>query len=281
MIIYFALMFLGILFGIVAPILGIGGGFFFVPTLNILFFLDIHLAISTSMFVIFFTSISGSLRYYKTGRINKETIKIGLILSVTSIFGGIIGSVSKEFLTSEVLKIIFSVILGIIGCYMVFQSIKERNKELNNETITNQEINEIFRKFYIFGTISDNTGKNFNYSFNLLIVLPIAFFSGVLSGLLGIGGGFVNVPTLNILCNLPMHFAVATSTFMIVFAATVNNVTNLIISSIDFLLGIILAAGAIIGAQIGPKIVEKISARNLKIIFGLFTIGFSIYYLIK
>ena len=280
MIIYFVLVLLGIGFGIIAPILGIGGGFFFVPTLNLLFFLDIHIAISTSMFVILFTSISGSIRYYYTKRLNKETFKIGLILSITSIMGGVVGSIFKEFLTSDVLKIIFAVSLAFIGAYMTYKSMREKSEDLEENNLVETRIgNGLYSKLYIKGHFLDINEKKHEYSFNLIIVLPIAFLSGVMSGLLGIGGGFVNVPMLNILCNLPMHFAVATSTFMIVFAAITNNITNFIISYIDIILGSILAIGAIIGAQIGPKLVEKVSSRNLKIIFGLFTIGFSIYYI--
>ncbi|NHI93786.1 MAG: sulfite exporter TauE/SafE family protein [Candidatus Lokiarchaeota archaeon] len=280
MLIYFILILLGVIYGTIAPILGIGGGFFFVPTLNILFSLDIHVAISTSMFVILFTSMSGTIRYYFTGRINKEIIKIGLILSITSILGAILGSIFKEFLTSDMLKIIFSIFIIFIGAYMVFQSLKEKPEDIEKKSFIEMRImGDFFNKFNINGSLFDKDNKKYDYSLNLILILPISFLSGVVSGLLGIGGGFINVPTLNILCHVPMHFAVATSTFMIIFAAITNNITNFIISYIDIFLGLILALGTIIGAQIGPKIVEKISSRNLKILFGLFTIGFSIYYI--
>jgi len=276
--IYFLILF-GLIYGILAPILGIGGGFFFVPTLNILFFLDIHLAITTSMFVILFTSISGTIKYYFTGRINKEIIKIGLILSVTTISGGILGSIFKEYISSIVLTIIFAISLASVGIYMIAHSIKEKEEENKVESSVIQE--NPSNKLILYGSFLDKENKTVKYSLNLPLVLPLTFFAGILSGLLGIGGGLINVPTLNVVCGLPIHFSVAASTFMIVIVAISNNLTNLFISSIDIFLGILLAIGAIIGAQIGPKLVEKISPRNLKIFFGIFTIVFSIYYIIK
>ena len=276
--IYFLILF-GLIYGILAPILGIGGGFFFVPTLNVLFFLDIHIAITTSMFVILFTSISGTIKYYFTGRINKEIIKIGLILSVTTISGGILGSVFKEFISSLVLTIIFAICLACVGIYMIAHSIKEKKNGQNEETTVIKE--NPSNKLIFSGSFLDKEKNDVKYSLNLPLVLPLTFFAGILSGLLGIGGGLINVPTLNIICGLPIHFAVAASTFMIVIVAISNNLTNLFISSFDILLGVLLAIGAIIGAQIGPKIVEKISPRNLTLIFGIFTVIFSIYYLFK
>jgi hypothetical protein len=105
-----------------------------------------------------------------------------------------------------------------------------------------------------------------------------AFGGGITSGLLGLGGGSIIVPVLCVILGLPMHAAVATSMFTMIFTATSGTVMNYFVL-LEFgeverimIYGIILGIGMVVGGQIGPSLACRINAVQLKQIFGLILI---------
>ena len=97
---------------------------------------------------------------------------------------------------------------------------------------------------------------------------------GVAAGLLGIGGGAIVVPVLCVLLGLPMHIAVATSMFIMMFTASAGTTMNYLLLGPEafhelLLYGLSLGVGMIIGGQIGPRLARKINAVQLKQVFGL------------
>jgi len=97
---------------------------------------------------------------------------------------------------------------------------------------------------------------------------------GVLSAIMGVGGGFIMVPVMVYLLRMPMHVVVGTSLFQILF--TCSNVTVLqawMNHTVDFFLALILLFGSVVGAQIGTRIGKRLKADQLKILMSVIVLA--------
>ncbi len=116
----------------------------------------------------------------------------------------------------------------------------------------------------------DSRGVRFEYTASILPGVAFSFLAGVASGLLGIGGGSVMVPVMSLLVGIPMHIAVATSAFMIVFTSSSAAVTHFLQGNVVLEYAVALALGSVIGAQVGARLARRIRAGRLRKVFGLF-----------
>lgn len=229
---YFAV---GVTVGVVSALFGLGGGFVLVPVLNILG-VGIHRAVGTSSAAVVFTALSSTIAYSRRGLIHYKT---GVLLSIPAIVGAYLGAVMTTYVTPGELKVIFGVTL----LFVAYRIYRKETVELNETRLS--EIKIDYRLVPIGG-----------------------FFSGIASGLLGVGGGIINVPFL-VWLGMPMHYAVATSSFAIVFTSTSSALKHYYLGNVDVHWLLLLVPGLIVGAQIGARLAERIKARNLKTAFAL------------
>ena len=96
-----------------------------------------------------------------------------------------------------------------------------------------------------------------------------AFIGGISAGLLGIGGGAVVVPVLSVLMGVPMHAAVATSMFTMMFTTAAGSTYNIMLGHVNLYFALALGMGMLVGGQIGSRLACKVNAVQLKQIFGL------------
>ena len=229
---YFAV---GVTVGVVSALFGLGGGFVLVPVLNILG-VGIHRAVGTSSAAVVFTALSSTIAYSRRGLIHYKT---GVLLSIPAIVGAYLGAVMTTYVTPGELKVIFGVTL----LFVAYRIYRKETVELNETRLS--EIKIDYRLVPIGG-----------------------FFSGIASGLLGVGGGIINVPFL-VWLGMPMHYAVATSSFAIVFTSTSSALKHYYLGNVDVHWLLLLVPGLIVGAQIGARLAERIKARNLKTAFAM------------
>ena len=265
----------GIGVGFVAALLGLGGGFANVPIFMFLCFFDIHVAVSASLLVILFTSLSATINYIRQKRI---LFKAALYLEGATIVGGILSSILKTFIQSLILAYIFSTALLIMGIVIIYTT--QRGQNSNQEADIPMPGGK--SSFYIFkGTYLDNEGKTNHYQFNVFYIMPLTFIAGFIAGLIGIGGGAVKVPVMIGVCGIPIHLATSTSSFMIVITSLFSTITNLLTFQIPFIaiiFSIFLGAGEIVGAQIGARFSTRVPATKLKLIFGGALVLIACYY---
>ena len=229
---YFAV---GVFIGILAALFGLGGGFLIVPTLNLLG-VEIHHAVGTSSAAVVFTSLSSALAYSRQKRVH---YKAGLLLASTAIIGAYIGAWMTSLLNPAQLKVIF-------GAMLILVAIR------------------IYRK----KTAEPSEVKLEDVKINYKLVPVGGFFAGIASGLLGVGGGIVNVPFL-VWLGMPIHYAVATSSFAIVFTATSGAIKHYMMGNVEVQWLVLLVPGLIIGAQLGARIAKRTRASNLKKAFAV------------
>jgi hypothetical protein len=279
-------LFVAVAIGVISATVGVGGGFIMVPYMVILFAYPTKMAVGTSNLVIVFSALSGSVAYFRQKRID---YKVGVLAASLSVPGGIIGAYLTNFMTSGELAVIFSIALFFVGLRMIVFP-RERTKDIGPRDRKEGPVGEYQKKNRNAPTdkrhhvwkreIVDAAGHKFSYESSVLRALPFYFFAGVLSGLLGIGGGVVIVPTLEILASFPMHLAVATSMFTMIFTSISTATTQLLLGHVVFDYVIFLIIGIVAGAQVGARVARRLRGSAVERLFGVTMILIGIYLVI-
>ncbi|MFX0089891.1 MAG: sulfite exporter TauE/SafE family protein [Candidatus Hodarchaeota archaeon] len=255
----FAVSLMSIGIGCLSTMIGIGGGSLLIPVLVMIFGVDIHTAVAVSMFMIVFSKISGTIAY---GRKNVVDYRVGLTFGLTTAIGAFLGALLSAQIESLELQAIFGAVLAVTSLTMIIRANSGEKEAGECES----------KRFSWKREIVDAEGKRRQYIVQIIPSLIAGFFAGLIGGLLGLGGGTIIVPVMVFICGMPMHIAVATSTFTIVIVGVSGTIGHVIFGSLDIVLGIIVIIGSSIGAYLAPRIALSISSKKLKIIFGVFLI---------
>jgi uncharacterized membrane protein YfcA len=221
--------------GAFGALLGIGGGVFLVPFLNLGLNLPIKAAAAISLTTVIATSSAVS-----AGRAGKQLINLrfGMLLEVATVGGSLLGGVTAQLLAQTTLQRLFGVVAAIVAVIMLGR-LQRRNVILDPRA----DPGVLGGRFY-----EDESGGTVTYRVRRLpVAIAAAFIAGNLSSLLGIGGGVIKVPALNAWCGVPLRAAAATSAFMIGVTAA----GGAVIYYGHGLLTPPLAAAAVLGVQLG------------------------------
>lgn len=237
---------IGLFVGAFGTLIGAAGGFLLVPILLFLYPQDTPATItSITLTVAFFNALSGSVAYRRLRRIDYRS---GLLFSLGSVPGAIIGASITTLLSKGIFQILFGSTLLLAAIYLMIRPEREGAVPV----ITNHRVRRI----------TDRHGNSYTYSYSRITGIAIAFGVGLLSGLLGIGGGIIHVPALTQLLCFPVHIATATSHFVVAITTFAAVITH--IATGAFTEGvrrtIVLSVGAIIGAQIGARLSHRVPA---------------------
>jgi len=255
--------------GFLSGLFGVGGGFLMTP---LLIFIGIPpaVAVATEANQIVASSVSGVLAHWKRGNVD---IKMGVLLLI----GGVIGSTFGVWLFTLlkslgqidlVIKLSYVIFLGIIGFLMLIESInsmrasksKIRKKAHTHNWFHGLPFKMRFRKSRLY----------------ISAILPIAIgvFVGILSAIMGVGGGFVMVPAMIYLLGMPTAVVVGTSLFQIIFVtANVTILQSVSNYSVDIVLALLLLVGGVIGAQFGARFGGRMQGEQLRGLLALIVIA--------
>ena len=251
--VFLPLFLIAIIMGFLASLLGVGGGIFMVPLLMLAGYVPtIQQAAGTSIAGVLFTSISSTIAYALRRAIN---FRIGLILMPTTILGAWCGARLTEVINAHWLSIGFGVLL-LYPVAMMIQGKQPKEIKLS----LRGEVRGI--KLYIAGAI-------------------IGLIAGTASGMFGIGGGTVMVPSLAVFLGLDIITAAATSLFVMVPSAMMGSYQHWVQGNLHLELALPLILGLIIGAQIGPRIGSHIPKRRLRQLFGVVLLYAAINMIVK
>lgn len=257
---YIASLIIGISLGLI----GGGGSILTVPVLVYLFGVEPVIATAYSLFIVGLSSLVGAVPKYKQGMVNMKTAIIFGIPSIAAVFATrrfIVPRIPKEVFTIGDFMITKNILMMVLfAILMVFASIsmiREKNKNGNGNGETGEQ--------------------KFNYP---LILLEGAVV-GLLTGLVGAGGGFLIIPALVLLSKLPMKQAVGTSLLIIAAKSLIGFTGDLSHYVMDWKLLFSVTALAIAGIFIGDVLSKKIDGNKLKKGFGWFVLVMGIYIIIK
>jgi len=247
------LLFLGLIVGFVGAFLGVGGGFIVVPALVLLYGLDAHHAVGTSLATVFFTGLFSAIAYFRQKRVDW---KVGLLLEIFTVPGAILGAYTTTLASSEQLVALFAT-------FLFFVSYKMWTKKEGAVVASKVPRNNALRR-----TIVDSSGRRWTYEVNVLLACSLAFLAGFCSGFFGIGGGVLKVPVL-IYSGIPTHIAIATSAFMISITASSGATSHMLLGNVE--LGYLpwLVPGILAGTQIGARVAKKTKPRALRKAFSV------------
>jgi uncharacterized membrane protein YfcA len=238
----------------------VAGGFVLVPILFFLYPADSPAAItSTTLTVAFFNALSGSIAYRRQKRID---LRSGLYFAIAAVPGAVLGAFITGHLSRSVFQYIFGAILLIVSAYLLLRP----GKRLTGRFLL---------RWPTARRLTDSRRKVHSYAFNLPLGIAIAFFVGLLSGMLGIGGGIIHVPALTQVLGFPAHIATATSHFVVAITTFAAAVTHIVSGTFTGDIGraLVLSAGAVIGAQFGARLSQKVTGV---LIVRLLAVGLAI-----
>lgn len=234
---------IGLFVGAFGTVIGAAGGFILVPILLVLYPDDTPAAItSITLTVAFFNALSGSIAYARLRRID---LRSGLVFSAVAVPGAIIGASITSLLNRGVFETIFGAILLVAAVYLIVRPMRT-----DRSTAASGNTNR---------RLTDSHGTVHIYSYNRGLGIALAFGVGVLSGLLGIGGGIIHVPALTQALSFPVHIATATSHFVVATSTFAASITHIVSGSFTRVGDTaVLSAGAIVGAQVGARLSRRI-----------------------
>jgi uncharacterized membrane protein YfcA len=268
MLIYFFLITVGLFAGLIGSTIGIGGGILIVPILSLAMKIPIHAAIGTSIVAVLATSVASSRRFIKKEITN---IPLGMVLEIPTTFGAILGSLSVAYIKSNILFAIFGIFVFVAG---LFTFLKNINGPLNENHDINKPAQKAHSAIFDSGYYEETLKKHIDYHVvKLPAGLSLSFFAGIFSGLLGVGGGIIKVPALNVIMGVPLKAATATSNFMIGITAVVSSIIYFYNGYINPMITILVVFGVLIGSTFGSFIAGKLRISNIAfIILAVFSV---------
>ncbi len=270
----FIIIGLGGFIGFLSGLFGVGGGFLMTP---LLIFLGIPapVAVATEANQIVASSVSGVIAHWRR---NNVDFKMGTVL----LLGGLVGSslgvllfalLEKIGQLDLVIKLSYVFFLGIIGILMLWESI---------QTYVRYHKKEFYRRKlhdhnWLHGLPLKMRFRRSKLYISALVPFSLAAFVGVLSAIMGVGGGFIMVPAMIYLLGMPTSVVIGTSLFQIIFVtANVTLLQSVQTQTVDFLLAGTLLFGAVIGAQIGTRFSGMLRGEQLRGLLALVVILVSI-----
>jgi uncharacterized membrane protein YfcA len=270
------LLAMGAAVGFLSGMFGVGGGFLITPLL-IFYNIPPAIAVATGANQVIASSFSGALAHVKRGTLD---FKLGTVLLVGGIFGSTIGIYIFSLLRSLgqldlIISLIYVVFLGTVGGLMLIESVnairRSRGGTVPPSLKRPGQHNWIHRL---------PLKMRFRASKLFVSVIPILGLGagiGLLSSIMGVGGGFIMVPALIYLLKVPTNVVVGTSLFQIIFVAAYTTIVHASTNqTVDVVLAFILMVGGVAGAQYGAKAGQKLRGEQLRALLALLVLAVAI-----
>lgn len=237
---------LSVLIGVSLGLLGGGGSILTVPILIYAMGIEPKSAIATSLFVVGVTSLVGSISHARAGRVRYRT---GLIFGVAGMIGAFLGGKLAHYIAAEILLLAFALMMIATAVAML-----RGRKEVKAPVTTELPVAKVF--------------------FEGIVV-------GVVTGLVGAGGGFLVVPALALLGGLPMNIAIGTSLLVIAMKSFAGLAGYLGHVSVDWQVALSVTGAAVVGSFVGAALAGRIAQETLRKGFGWFVVVMAVYLLNK
>jgi uncharacterized membrane protein YfcA len=271
----FVLLGMGFAIGFLSGMFGVGGGFILTP---LLIFLGVPaaIAVGTSASQVVAASVSGAIGHWRRNNID---VQMGLVLIVGGIIGALLGVLVLGFLRALgqldlFVAMTYVVLLGTVGALMLIESVRtiraspvkagpSRRRGSQHTWIEGLPLKMRFRHSRVYASA--------------IPFVAVGAFIGLLTGIMGVGGGFLMVPAMIYLLRIPTRIVIGTSTFQIVcvtaFATVLQAALN---GTVDLLLSLPLMAGSVIGAQFGVGYAERFRPEQLRALLALIVLAVAV-----
>lgn len=256
---------IGLAVGLLSGLFGVGGGFLMTP---LLIFIGVPsaVAVATSANQTMGASISGLIAHWRRGNVDA---KMGSVLTAAGLVGSAIGVQLFVLIRSLgqldlVVALFYVVVLGIVGSLMAAESLRallRRRRQIRRR---------LHEHFWMHGLPLKMRFRQSRLYISVIPPVLIGFGIGLLSAIMGVGGGFILVPAMIYLLGMPTGVVIGTSLFQVVFVtAAVTVMQSVSTQSVDVILSLLLMGGAVAGAQFGAAMGSRLRGEETRGLLGL------------
>ncbi len=271
----FVLLAMGAAVGFLSGMFGVGGGFLITPLL-IFYNIPPAIAVATGANQVIASSFSGALAHFKRGTID---FKLGTVLLIGGVFGSTLGIFVFAFLRNLgqldlIISLMYVAFLGTVGGLMLVESVNaiRRSRGIGPQTMKKSGQHNWIHRLPL--KMRFRASKLF---VSVIPVLGLGAGIGLLSSIMGVGGGFIMVPALIYLLKVPTNVVVGTSLFQIIFVAAYTTIVHSSANqTVDVVLAFVLMVGGVAGAQYGAKAGQRLRGEQLRALLALLVLAVAI-----
>ena len=256
--------------GFLSGLFGVGGGFLLTPLL-IFYGVPAEVAVATTSSHITASSISGALAQWRRRAVD---LKMGAVMAGGGLFGTTAGvwlfTVMRRYGQMDLLvSSSYVILLGTVGGLMLSESLAALRASRRGAPPARRAPH-----LWMHGLPFKMRFRESRLYISVIPPVVIGFFVGVLSAIMGVGGGFVIVPAMIYLLRMPTNVVMGTSLFQIIIVTAATTILQATTNySVDIVLGLFLILGGVIGAQLGVRAGERLRGEQLRLLLALLVLA--------
>ena len=266
---------MGAAVGFLSGMFGVGGGFLITPLL-IFYNIPPVVAVATGANQVVASSISGAISHFRRGTID---IKLGTVLLLGGLAGATLGVWIFTWLRrlgqlDLVVSLMYVVFLSVVGGLMLWESILALRRAARNEPPARRKPGQ---HNWVHRLPMKMRFKKSKIYLSVIPVATLGFAIGMLTSIMGVGGGFIMVPAMIYLLRIPTAVVVGTSLYQIIFVSAYTTVVQAYVNnSVDVVLAFILMIAGVIGAQYGVRVGQRLRGEQLRALLALLVLAVGI-----
>jgi len=258
----------GLAGGLLGAMLGLGGGVFIVPLLTLVLNLPIHIAIASSLVAVIANSITASGTHL---RARLPNLRLGMFLLTATTAGAVGGAFLADLLASPILTVIFGIVLIGIGYSMIRHRKAVQGKSSNGEARVSASGSSA-------NLASSLTASYYDRNLNQVVSYHVSrvpqgwgvnLLVGIASSLLGVGGGIINIPVMNLVMRVPIKASMATNSFMVGITALAGACVYYYNGYVYPMMAAPVMVGSFVGALAGAQLVQRARSARLRQMFAI------------
>ena len=265
----------GVLIGLLFGFFGMGGSFLVTPALMVMGY-DTDVAVASGLAFVFGTSVIATLKHRDLGQVD---YKLGVLMIAGTTAGIEVGKLGLHWLQSIgqadlVVSVAYVGLLGGIGAFITYTALRgDGDGGIDHDVAEDAEVDaedipDVAKKIQSYRVPPMMSLKG-GITVSLWMILAVAFATGLLSGLLGVGGGFIRMPALFYLVGVPVPVAVGTDLFEIVFSGGIGSFLYAMDGAVNLAIVVPLLAGSAFGARLGAAATALVEEDDIKVYFGV------------
>ncbi len=262
---------MGTLVGFLSGLFGVGGGFLMTP---LLIFLGVSpsVAVGTQANQLVAASLSGVLAHWRRGSVD---VKMGIVMML----GGLVGTTLGIWIFSRlqqlgqidvVIALTYVLFLGVIGSLMLVESIKVLIRQRSPQATRGK----LHHHIWLHGLPLKMRFQKSKLYISALLPAGIGAVGGMLVAIMGIGGGFLLVPAMIYVLNMPVALVAGTSLFQIIFTTAATTLLQATANqTVDVMLAFLLLVGGVVGVQFGTRVGAQIRGEYARALLALIVVS--------
>ncbi|NYJ11602.1 hypothetical protein GGI64_002653 [Rhizobium leguminosarum] len=268
----FIILGMGAAVGFLSGMFGVGGGFLITPLL-IFYNIPPVVAVATGANQVVASSISGAITHFRRGTLD---VKLGTVLLVGGLTGATVGIWIFSLLRAIgqldlIISLMYVIFLGTVGGLMLLESINAMRRAARNEPPAPRKPGH---QHWVHRLPLKVRFKKSKIFLSVIPIVALGFAIGILTSIMGVGGGFIMVPAMIYLLRIPTNVVVGTSLFQIIFVTAYTTIVQAATNfSVDIVLAFILMVAGVIGAQYGVRVGQKLRGEQLRALLGLLVLA--------